>query len=174
MAAYEDAMPTFTVHVPSGIGDDVERAERTMFVRDSFSLPAFVFGPLFLVYRRLWRAALAWLVAAVALSLLTHVLALSFPVNLLLYLVLAVLVGLEANEARRQALGRRGYIGSGLVTGSTRAMAERTFFMGHPATVFGTTPGRAGGALPGSSDPADRRVIGLFPAPAGGPKAKRP
>lgn len=169
-------MPTFTVHVPSGIGNDVERAERTIFVRESFNLPAFVFGPLFLVYRRLWRAALAWLVAAVLLSVLTHLLTLPIPVTLLLYLVLAVLVGLEANEARRQALGRRGFIGSGLVTGSTRTMAERTFFMGYPATGFGTWAGRSDGAVHGSSDPTDRgtrQVIGLFPPPAGGPKVKR-
>ena len=43
--AFEDDMPTFTVHVPSGIVDDVERADRTIFVRDAFSLPGFVFGP---------------------------------------------------------------------------------------------------------------------------------
>ena len=173
--AFEDAMPTFTVHVPTGIVDDVERAERTVFVRDAFSLPAFVFGPLFLVYRRLWRAALAWLLAAVALSVLTRVLALPIPIAVLLFLVLAMLVGLEANEARRQALGRRGFIGSALVTGSTRTMAERSFFAGASPTGFGLPAERQGGASAPSPDPAGTRpVIGLFPRPASGTKAKRP
>ncbi len=162
-------MPTFTVHVPSGIENHVERAERTLFVREGFSLPAFVFAPLFLVYRRLWRAALAWLVAAVAVAVVTRVLALPIPVTLLLYLILAVLVGLEANEARRQALGRRGYIGSALVTGSTRTMVERTFFAGSSATGLGSATGRAGIVSPASSSPAGTGplpVIGLFPQPA--------
>ena len=169
-------MPTFTVHVPSGIEDNVERAERTLFVREGFSLPAFVFGPLFLLYRRLWRAALAWLVAAIALSVLTHVLALSIPVTLLLYLVLAVLVGLEANEARRQALGGRGYIGSALVTGSTRTMVERTFFSASSATNLGTATGRPAGLPLASSNAAGtgpRSVIGLFPHSARGTPVRR-
>ena len=169
-------MPTFTVHVPSGIEDHVERAERTLFVREGFSLPAFVFGPLFLVYRRLWRAALAWLVAVIVVSVLTHVFALPIPVTLLLYLVLAVLVGLEANEARRQALGRRGYIGSALVTGSTRTMAERTFFSGSSASGLGPAGGRAAGVALAPSNPAGtgpRPVIGLFPQPAGGTPVRR-
>lgn len=169
-------MPTYTVHVPSGIEDSVARAERTIFVREGFSLPAFVFGPLFLAYRRLWRAALAWLVAAIALWGLTHVLALPVAVTLLLFLVLAVLVGLEANEAQRQALGRRGYIGSALVTGSTRSTVERTFFAGWSATGLGHSAGRAGGGLVAASDPAGtgpRQVIGLFPQPAGGTPVRR-
>ena len=175
-------MPTFTVHVPSGIEDSVERAERTIFVREGFSLPAFVFGPLFLAYRRLWRAALAWLVAAIALWGLAHVLALPVAFTLLLFLVLAVLVGLEANEAQRQALGRRGYIGSALVTGSTRSTVERTFFAGWSATGLGAATGlgvaagRAGGGGLAASDPAGtgpRQVIGLFPQPAGGTPVRR-
>ena len=168
-------MPTFTVHVPSGIEDHVKRAERTLFVRVGFSLSAFLFGPLFLIYRRLWRAVLAWLVAVIAVSVLTRVFALPTPVTLLLYLVLAVLVGLEANEARRVALGRRGYIGSALVTGSTRTMAERTFFSGSSAS--GAAIGRAAGGSLASSYPAGtgpHPVIGLFPQPAGATAARRP
>ncbi len=141
-------MPTFTVHVPSGIDNDVERAERTIFVREGFSLPAFVFGPLFLVYRRLWRAALAWLVAAVVLAVLTQSSTCRSRSRCCSILILAVLVGLEANEARRQALGRRGYIGSALVTGSTRTMVERTFLQGSSATGLGTAAGRSGGVSP--------------------------
>ena len=169
-------MPTYTVHVPSGLENDVERAERTIFVREGFSLPAFLFGPLFLVYRRLWRATLAWCVAAIALSGLTHILGLPVPVTLLLFLVLAVLVGLEANEALRQALGRRGYIGSALVTAATRATVERTFFAGSFATDLGVTAGRGGIVPRAPSNPAGtgpRQVIGLFPQPAGGTPVRR-
>ena len=169
-------MPTFTVHVPSGIDHDVERAERTVFVREGFSLAAFVFGPIFLVYRRLWRAVLAWLAAAIVVAVLAHVLALPSPVTLLLFLVLAALVGLEANEARRQALGRRGYIGSALVTGSTRTMVERTFFAGWSSMGVATMAGRPGGVPLAASNrvgPGPRQVIGIFPQPSGGTPARR-
>ncbi len=169
-------MPTYTVHVPSGLDDDVKRAERTIFVREGFSLPAFLFGPLFLIYRRLWRAMLAWCVAAVVLSGLTRVLALPIAVALLLFLVLAILVGLEANEARRQALGRRGYIGSALVTGATRSTVERTFFAGSSATGLGVTAGRRGVVPRAPSSPAGtdaRQVIGLFPQPVSGTPVRR-
>ena len=173
--AFEDNMPTYTVHVPSGLEDDVERAERTIFVREGFSLPAFVFGPLFLAYRGLWRATLVWFGATIAISGLTHVLALPIPVTLLLFLVLAVLVGLEAGEARRQALGRRGYIGSALITGATRSTVERTFFVDSSATGFGIAAGRGGVSRP-PSNPAGtgpRHVIGLFPRPADGAPVRR-
>ena len=168
-------MPIYTVHVPSGLADDVARAERTIFVREGFSLPAFVFGPVFLVYRRLWRATLVWCVAAAVFSGLTHVLALPTPVTLLLFLVMAVLVGLEASEARRQALGRRGYIGSALITGATRSTVERTFFAGSSAPGLGIAAGPRG--VPrGPSNPAGmgpRQIIGLFPQPASGASVKR-
>ena len=168
-------MPTYTVHVPPGLEDDVERAERTVFVREGFSLPGLVFGPFFLVYRGLWRATLVWCVAAIAISGLTQALGLPTPVTLLLFLVLAVLVGLEASEARRQALGRRGYIGSALITGATRSTIERTYFAESFATGVGIGAGRGGMARP-PSDPTGtgpRQVIGLFPQPANGAPVRR-
>ena len=50
-------MSTFTVHVPPGIGEDAARADRTVFVREGFDWAAFWLGPLFLLYRGLWRYA---------------------------------------------------------------------------------------------------------------------
>ena len=176
-ARLEDNMPTYTVHVPSGLDNDVKRAERTIFVREGFNLPAFLFGPLFLVYRRLWRALLAWCGAVVAFSGLAHVLALPIGVTLLLILVLASLTGLEANEARRQALGRRGYIGSALVTETTRSSVERTFFAGHFAGYLGSSAG-VGRLVPRApafpTGPGHRHVIGSFPQPTSDKGSGRP
>ena len=160
-------MPTFTVHVPPGIAEDAARADRTVFVREGFSTAAFVFGPLYLVYRRLWLATIAWLIAAAALAVLAHALGLSIWCRMLLFLVLAVLTGLEAGEARRRALGRRGYIASALLVGVTRESAEKLFF-GQDAVrslPHEVETGRRGPVRAGRGGPA---VIGMFPEPGDG------
>ncbi len=160
-------MATFTVHVPADIGDPLRRADRTILVREGFNLPAFLFGPLFFVYRRLWLAALAWIAAAVLLGLVARFLDLSPAAGAALAGLLALLSGLEANEIRRNVLARRGYLPRALITGMTRERAERLFFESmaqpfsapspHPPAAMGT--GRGGGGEPA--------VIGLFPEPGG-------
>ena len=48
-------MPVFTVHAPV---DAVRRADsdRFVFVRDGFHFWAFLFGPLWFIWHRLWLA----------------------------------------------------------------------------------------------------------------------
>ena len=159
-------MSTFTVHVPSGIADDAARAERTVLVREGFDWPAFLLGPLPLIVRGLWRAALLWALAALALFALASAFGLGAVPRALIYLVLAVLTGLEAAEARRRALGRAGFIPAALVCGVTREAGERMFFGGTSALSepLAPRPGtlvRRGAGRPG--------VIGLFPPPGGRP-----
>lgn len=158
-------MATYTVYVPAGIGDPGRRAEQTIFVREDFSLAAFVFGPLYLLYRRLWLATLVWLAAALALALASEALGLSSLSRVALFGLLALLTGCEAGTIRQRGLTRRGYDQAALLTGLTREQAERAFF------------GRDGARSPPRSAPApsagpDHRgmagppeVIGLFPLP---------
>lgn len=157
-------MPTFTVHVPPDIADDGVRAERTIFVRDGFDWGAFLFGPLGLLYHGLWRATLAWLAAAAVLFAVAVAFGLGGFPRLGLYLVLAVLTGLEASEARRRALGRGGFIPAGLMCGVTRDAGERAFFDALRPFVP-PAPARPAGRGPQAA--RARAVIGLFP-PAGG------
>ena len=149
-------MATFTVHVPPNIPDAAKRADRTIFIREGFSVPAFLFGPVFLLYRRLWIAALGWCVVAVLLGLLVHLLQLPRSSEALLFLLLALMTGLEAGTARRAALGRQGYIFAALLTALTRDAAEIAFFRGE-----GTRPPVARPS--GASRMPDDEVIGLFP-----------
>jgi hypothetical protein len=155
-------MSTFTVHVPPGIADAAARAERTVFVRDGFDWPAFLLGPVALLYRGLWRATLAWALAAAALVALALVFGLAGPPRALLYLVLAALTGLEAAEARRRALGRAGFIPAALLCGVTREGGERAFFAGS-APLGVPLPARSGPPRAGAGERP--RVLGLFPAP---------
>ena len=109
-------MPTYTVHVPSGVDDAAARADATVFVREGFSWGAFLLGPLALLYRGLWLGTLVWAAAAAVLFAAAVLAGLGFLPRLLLYLVLATLAGLEAFDGRRAALGRAGFIGAALVS----------------------------------------------------------
>ena len=166
-------MATFTVHVPPGVGDGAARADRTVFVREGFCLAAFLFGPVFLIYRGLWLATCAWVVAAAALGFLSHALDLPGLPGALLFLVLAVLTGLEAGEARRRSLGRRGYIAAAVLAGVTREAGEKLFFGRSGASMGPDIPGVS---APRRVPPATGRpaVIGLFPMPGDGVPENRP
>ena len=164
-------MSTFTVHVPPGIADAADRAERTVFVREGFDWPAFLLGPLPLLQRGLWRAALAWALAALVLFALAGLLGLGILPRIALYLVLATLTGLEAAEARRRALARAGFIPAALLCGVTREAGERRFFA-TAAPLLEPLPHSSGPAAP--LRPRDRGIVGLFPRPNGRAEGARP
>lgn len=149
-------MAIFTVHVPADVTDATKRAERTIFVREGFSVPAFLFGPLLLLYRRLWLAAIGWCVLAVLLGALARVLHLPAFSTFVLFFLLALMTGLEASTVRQAALRRRGYIFAALLASPTRDDAERAFFRGE-----GTRPPAPRPVAP--VKPLDTEVIGLFP-----------
>jgi hypothetical protein len=154
-------MSIYTVHVPSGVADDVARADGTVLVREGFEWGAFLFGPLALLYRGLWFATLAWVVAGSVLFAVATLTGLGFFPRLALYLVLALLTGLEASDQRRRALGRAGFIPVALAGGATREAAERLFF-GGGAPLLEPVPHR-----PAARAGGPRPVIGLFPSSGG-------
>ena len=122
-------MATYTVYVPLG-GGESRRADRTIFIREGFSVAAFVFGPLYLLYRRLWLAAFGWIVAAALVVALVRALDLS-PLQLTaLVFLLALLTGFEATVLRQFGMKRRGYHAAALATRPTLEQAERAFFSG--------------------------------------------
>src|SRR5215831_21273317 len=65
-------MPAFVILEPPGYPERaIEHADRFVFLRDGFSLGAFLFGPLWLFWRRLWVVLIAYLarVAAIGVGL---------------------------------------------------------------------------------------------------------
>ena len=57
-------MTTYTVHEPPArAGEAAGDPDRFVFVRDGFYFWAFLFGPLWLLWRRLWLVLLLYLVA---------------------------------------------------------------------------------------------------------------
>lgn len=153
-------MAIFTVHVPNDRDDAFSRAERTVFVRDGFSLAAFLFGPLYLLRFRAWIPAAAW-IAIVAVGF-ASCRAAHLPVGtgLCLLLLVALFTGLEASSLRRAALGARRYDWADVVEGANREEGERAFFRravldGLPAsrTVVGSLTPRPNQPVIGFWDP---------------------
>jgi hypothetical protein len=170
-------MSVYTVHEPpQRMADDSVNAERFAFVRDGFSIWAFLFAPLWMLWHRMWIMLLVYVVLAGGLeSVARGAGASSFAVSLV-GLLIALLVGIEAGSLRRFTLDRRGWKNVGVVSGDDLEDAERRFFDawvrrtttrsgGLPATSAAapSEPGTAAAQPPRIPQPPD--VVGLFPEP---------
>ena len=106
-----------------------------VLIPESFSVGAFVFGPLWLALHRAWIPACLAFVAVVLIALLTDP-----PVSLALELGLALMLGLNGHDLRRWAIERRGYF-LGLVVSArsedealARLLTQRPDLMGRLMT----------------------------------------
>jgi hypothetical protein len=158
-------MPVFTVHEPPLRKNESEPDPmRFVFVRDGFYFWAFLFGPLWLLRRRLWLAFIFYFVVAVLIGVALSVIGASQGAQALVVFLFMVLLGLEAATLRRWTLQRRGFTPHGVVIGEDLEMAEQRFFDG-----WQTLPSRAApepvstSFLPTGQAAAD--IIGLFPRP---------
>jgi len=157
-------MAVYTVHEPPRRHDDaLAHTERFVFVRDGFSWPAFLFGPLWMLRHRLWLAFIVYLLVVFALGAATRVAGAGDWV-LGISLLVALLIGFEASTLRRYALGRRGWNTVGVVVGDDLESAERRFF---DAWSAGGVPRHAPSTpAPGPTAPTPSGpIIGLFPEP---------
>lgn len=97
-----------------------------VLVREGFSWLAFLFGLPWLLWHRLWLAALLYVVLALAIAAL-----LPGGPGFVAGLALQVLLGAHANDLRRRRLARRGYVEAGVVAARNidgaiaRLLAER-------------------------------------------------
>ena len=157
-------MAVFTVHEPPlRPADPVPDIERALFVRDGFSFAAFLFGPLWMLWHRMWLVLLAYLVLAGGLLAALLAAGASRSAILAAGFLVALLVGLEAPTLRRITLSRRRFKEVGLVGGDDREVAERRFFATWRRDIA-ARPAAAGGPVPAPQAPA---VVGLFPEPGG-------
>jgi hypothetical protein len=117
----------YTVHVRGRGGADRD----IVFVKDGFSWPAFFFTVLWALWHRLWFFALIVLASGVAVGMVSELLVLDPLTDAALGLAWAVLVGYEANDARRRALAGLDYDVEDIVLGQTLTQAEHRFFLKH-------------------------------------------
>jgi hypothetical protein len=119
----------YTVHEPpQPPADRIDRAERLEFVRDGFSWPAALFGPLWLAAKREWLWLGLYAAAAVLLGLVASLLGGAELWVVLGNVGLALFLGFEASTLRRISLERRNWTELGTVTGRGLAECERRFF----------------------------------------------
>jgi uncharacterized protein DUF2628 len=166
----DQVMPTYEVFEPPmrnrGAAD---HADRFVFVRDGFSISAFLFGPLWMLYRRLWLVLIIYLGIMAALEVGLVRLGIGAGSQVAVAFLVALLIGIEAASLRRWTLLRRGWLGRGVVVAGDREMAERRFFDARSADAARAQQPAPTAEMPGTipASPADPGVIGLFPEPSG-------
>lgn len=115
----------YTVHVRQWSAASDREA---VFVREGFSWGAFFFSVLWALRYRLWLAALLIFAASVALGVICDVLLVDPLTESALSLALALIIGWEANDWRRRALARRGYVNAAIIVAPSLLAAEQRFF----------------------------------------------
>lgn len=163
-------MAIFTVHQPPAKrGEERRGPDRFRFVRDGFHFWAFLFGPFWLIFRRLWLVLLGYVVVAVVLHLILILIGAPPGASFVAQFLLAILIGLEAGTLQRWTLQRRGWRNLGVVAAHRAEEAERRFFDTWEASE--TTPPMSEPYVPASAGPMMRRrdssddIVGLFPEP---------
>jgi hypothetical protein len=91
-------------------------------VRDGFYFWAFLLGPLWMLWRRLWLVLVIYLVVTAAIQAALWTLGVSGVVKFAVGFLIAVLVGCEAGTLRRWSLRRR-WTNVGLVVAPNQEMA---------------------------------------------------
>ena len=108
-------MSIYTVHEPPlRAGTPAPEPERYVFVRDSFSFWAFLFGPLWMLRYRMWLVFVLYVVGSLVLEGLVVVAGASDVVIAAIGLLISLWVGLEAATLRRFTLRRRGWTDVGV------------------------------------------------------------
>ncbi|MCW5750425.1 MAG: DUF2628 domain-containing protein [Alphaproteobacteria bacterium] len=96
-----------------------------VLVKEGFCWPAFLFGPVWFLWHRLWLALLGYLGANILLAGALALFGVNPAQQLLASLVLALLVGWHGNDLRRWTLLRRGYRLVELVVARDEGEAEK-------------------------------------------------
>jgi hypothetical protein len=172
-------MPVYTVHAPVDNGADLSATDRFTFVRDGFHFWAAVFGPVWLIWHRLWLALIGWIAVAVVLEFGLIELGAGRGAILFADLSIAILMGLEAASLQRWTLSRRTWRQLDMVVADDEESAERRFFDRWTARQRGSDQWAVdrGGPPPTRNIPGQPfskpppmpqgAIIGLFPEPGG-------
>lgn len=119
----------FTVHYrEEASGSLTGQGEDAILVKQGFSWPAFLFGPLWLLCKRMWIVLLLFVALAGGVTALGVANRVPDDVVTLLGLGLHLLLGFEGNELYRWTLARRRYRERAVVAAESRLAAERRYF----------------------------------------------
>jgi len=158
-------MKIYTVHVPVLRDDEVSpNPDRVRFVRDGFYFWAFLLGPLWMIWNRLWLVLVLYLVATAALFAGLTALGVTSGAQFIVGLLIAILIGCEGGSLRRFSLRRRRWTQAGVVAATDLEEAERRFFesWAEGASSMASAPPRSPSTPVAPTSPD---VLGLFPQP---------
>jgi hypothetical protein len=150
-------MAIYAVHSPALDGDRALAFDRAKVLRLGFAAWGFVFGPLWLLAKRLWLALGAFILGAALVGLAIAFGVLRPGTGVVLYWLAALFIGIEGRAWQGLALARRGLPLADIVAAGDRESAEREFL----ARAF-SRPAR-GAASVGPAPPSANEIIGLFP-----------
>jgi hypothetical protein len=168
----------FVMAPPQPDGPDPEwEADRMVFIKDGFSVPALIVPALWLFWHRMWLPLLAYVGYMIAIS--TIELSFGNLVSGIIATGCTLLFALEANNLRRWSLGAKGWRLVGEAVGRNRNEAEFLFFRDWAGKRAGRETSAAAAAAPSAkpaAKPAARTapdrptddepsVFGLFPEP---------
>jgi hypothetical protein len=159
-------MRIYTVHEPPPRRRETAASpDRFAFVRDGFHFWAFVLGPLWMLWHRLWLVLLIYVVLTAAVQFGLFALGVSSAATFAVGFLIALLIGFEAATLRRWTYTRRRWHNLGPVVAPTLEAAEHRFFDSWVARAAVHAPPPATMPIPASSP----EVIGLFPEPQSRP-----
>ena len=133
---------------------------RTVFLKDTFVLSAFIFTGLWLLSKRLWLAFAIFLAVWAAIGFGGRAIGIN-PMGLVLaQALIGLFLGLEGHALQEHKLLRKGWSLAGIVEGKDIDTVERRFFESLPA-MLDVAPVRP---YPPSMAPQTAQgVLGLFP-----------
>jgi Protein of unknown function (DUF2628) len=172
-------MPVYTVHAPVTRDTGIAATDRFAFVRDGFHFWAFVLGPVWLAWHRLWLALFGWIVLLAVVDIGMMRLGPGRMAMVWANVLLALLLGFEAASLWRWTLSRRNWRQLDIVVADDEESAERRFFDRWTANQRALSNDQLAverGAPPPTRDipgqpfskapPASQsEIIGLFPEP---------
>ncbi len=127
----------YTAHSKEGA------AEPLILVREGYSILAFIFGFLWLLYHRAWLPALFTFALALLLKWIEIKAYISPEQMAFITLIVQYWIGSEARDWQRDALAKRGYTMTDVVLEDSEERAELRYYERHlmvDAAVAQTTP----------------------------------
>ena len=167
-------MSIYTVHEPLPRASEATADPvRFRFVRDGFHFWAFVLGPVWMLFHRLWLVFLLYVILSAALQTALWFAGATWGTKFVIGLLISMLIGLEAPTLRRWTLSRRGWSTVGVVAADDAESAERRFFDAWSRQAaprrWDRAPPPAASQAPTQAYPAPTQtqpaVLGLFPEP---------
>jgi len=156
-------MAIYSVHLPGSAPDAASLADHARFLREGYCWPAFLFGPLWLLARGLWRPLIVWCLGVILVGAAVGFGRLPGAGAAWLSLASAILLGLEGRGLVAAAIERSGLRLVDVVEGADQTAAELAFF----GRRISQAPAAARSPAPPGPPAAPSQVIGLFPEAGG-------